>query len=126
MNTLRLNKTGPLATVVALCSMAGVAQAEDVSMSPGAYEDELERCVVAVRPELNLTSSSLVRHLVSDVERRGPWYVFEIETTVKLDDGTVTVDSLESTCKANRWTEDTRLFVKNAEAPAPTRVASND
>ena len=126
MNTLRLKNTGLIATAVALFSMASTTQAEDVSMSPAAYENELERCVVAVRPELNLTSSSLVRHLVSDVERRGPWYVFDIETTVKLDDGTVTVDSLESTCKANRWTDDTRLFVKNAEAPAPTRVASND
>lgn len=126
MNILRLTTAGPAATAIALFSMAGGVQAEDMSMSPQSYENELERCVVAVRPELNLNSSSLVRHLVSDIERRGPWYVFDIETTVKLDDGTVTVDSLESTCKANRWTEDTRLFVKNVEAPAPTRVASND
>lgn len=126
MKTLEMRNAGPFAATVAALMIAPASFAEDVSMNTASYEDELERCIVAVRPQLELDNPSLVRHLVSDIERRGPWYVFDIETTVKDSNGIVSVDSLESTCKANRWNDQTRLFVENVEVLQPTRVASTD
>ena len=109
-----------LLSIVALASVAGAATAAADVPKRFAYQDELQRCVDQLRPELNLREGDRVMHFLDDTSRRGQWYRFELETTVTDEAGTVVVEGLKVNCRANRWDSRTELDYKLLAEPLRT------
>jgi len=111
------------AAIAGMILVATTAQAN--MLSPALYGDELDRCTVELRPELNTTGATRLQHTLTDIDKVGVWYVFEIRTIV-FDDNDAVMSWATTHCKANRWTEETVVEVTNQPPAAGTRLASAD
>lgn len=98
-----------VAIAIAVMSMATtVAQAD--WLSPAFYGDELDRCAAELRSELDLTGVARLRHAVTEIDKMGVWYVFDIHTEMANDAGAV-IARTDTRCKAHRWNERTVVEV---------------
>ncbi len=101
----------PAGSIVALAMMTmttTVVQAD--WLSPAFYADELDRCAAELRAELILTDVALLRHTVTEIDKKGVWYVFDIDTEMANEEGAV-IARTETLCKAHRWNEQTVVEV---------------
>ena len=107
MNTTIANMTISTAAAALLSLVASAVQAE--TGTGGIYADELERCVAGMRAQLTDEQTAQLRYTVTDLDKRGAWYEFDIRAEVFNEiDGPV-VRSNESRCLAHRWSDETRL-----------------
>ncbi len=93
-----------LATIAVMIMSTTAVQAS--WLSPAFYGDELERCAAQLRTELNLNDVALVRHDVTEIDKVGVWYVFDIRTAL-VDAADTVISEVETRCKAHRWNERT-------------------
>ncbi|MFQ5634056.1 MAG: hypothetical protein ACE5G3_01820 [Gammaproteobacteria bacterium] len=112
-----------LATIAGMLMAAGTARADWVS--PAFYSDELGRCTVELRSRLGTPRAAGLRHTVTDIDKTGVWYVFDIQTDV-VDDAGAVIDRVQTRCNAHRWNEQTRIRVKGRSATVGVRFASAD
>ena len=102
----------PRKIITILAAIAGMitttAQAD--WLSPAFYGDELDRCAVELRTELNMTGVSRLRHTVTDIDKVGVWYVFDIRTEM-ADETDAVIGQATTRCKAHRWNERTAVEV---------------
>jgi hypothetical protein len=112
-----------LAAITGLIMTATTAQAD--WLSPAFYGDELDRCAVELRTELNMKGVSRLRHTVTDIDKIGVWYVFDIRTEMADDTDTV-IGQAKTRCKAHRWNERTSVEVTNQLPANNARLASAD
>jgi hypothetical protein len=103
-----MNKTIVTAAAVLLSLSASAVQAE--SGTGGIYADELERCVAALRGQLTNEQTAKLRYTVTELDKRGAWYEFDIRSEVFNEVGGPAVRSEQSRCLAHRWAEKTRLM----------------
>ena len=92
-------------TALILGSLAGIlAQqaAADTAATLPVYGDELQRCVVALRPEAADVGAATARHTVTAVTVRGMWREFTIESAYTAKGGTALGDTV-SRCTTARW-----------------------
>ena len=102
-----MNQTIIKTAAVLLSFSAYAVQAE--SGNGGIYADELERCVAALRGQLANEQTVQLRYTVTDLDKRGAWYEFDIRSEVFNEVGGPVVRTEESRCLAHRWAEKTRL-----------------
>lgn len=130
---ITLNTRAALCAVVALvCAglIVGTARASatyDYFEQYG-YDEELRRCFELLKPELDVRATDTVAWEVAEIDRQGPWYRFEILTTVTDFEGDTVVDGYRAGCMANRWISATRLIERdNSDLPVAgnERLASN-
>ncbi len=117
-------KTTLLAAVVGTIAMvmaAATAQAD--MLSPALYGEKLDRCAVELRSELNTAGAARLRHTVTDIDKVGVWYVFDIQSETLDETGAVTGQAT-TLCKAHRWTEQTVVEVRDAFPVSDMRLAS--
>lgn len=87
------------------------------------YEPQLQRCVDLLRPAVTGSPGDQVRFEVEEIKLRGPWFRFEISTTVRDQTGRVRLNDYKVGCKANRWVAKTRLIRRpNQTAAAPLQL----
>jgi hypothetical protein len=79
-------------------------------LSSALYGDELDRCTVELRPELDLTGVTRLQHALTEIDKVGVWYVFEIRT-LAYDDTDTVMTTATTHCKAHRWTGETVVEV---------------
>jgi hypothetical protein len=72
-----------------------------VPSSP-AYRDQLQRCVVALRPKHADPTATAVRHTVADMRLRGVWREFTIDSEILAKTGERLVQA-SSRCRVHRW-----------------------
>jgi len=94
-------------------------------LSPAFYGDELDRCAAELRAELNMTGVTHLRHNVTDIDKVGVWYVFDIRTEMADSAGEV-IGRTETRCKAHRWNERTVVEVTKQLLAADVRLARVD
>jgi hypothetical protein len=123
----------------ALCAMVALAFAGLVTGTARAstqydyfefhgYDDELRRCFEFLKPMLDVRDTDTVAWEVAEIDRRGPWYRFEIFTIVVDAEGDTVIDGHRAGCMANRWIPATRLIERdNTGLPADgnERLARN-
>ena len=96
-----------IVTTTALVAVAaGTAIAEP---SQAVYSNELERCVTALRTDISEQNTRQIRHFVTEVEKKGVWYEFDIRSELYDDPEGEMVKQVESRCRAHRWAEHTEL-----------------
>jgi len=109
------------AAVSGMLMVATTVQAD--MMSSALYDDELDRCTTEMRAELNLDGVARLQHTLTDIDKVGVWYVFDIQTTAYDDMDTVMIAAAIH-CKAHRWTGETIVDVTDqvdvTEQPQPT------
>ena len=112
-------------TALILGSLAGIlaqqASADTAATQP-LYGDELQRCVVALRPEAADVGAATARHTVTEVTVRGMWREFTIESAYTAKGGTALGDTV-SHCRTARWGSGTELNVVARHAPSDAAVA---
>jgi len=101
--------TRNITTVAAVLMSLTASAVEAESGTGGIYADELERCVAALRGQLTDEQTAQLRYTVTDLEKRGAWYEFDIRSEVFNEVGGPVVRSEESRCLAHRWAEKIRL-----------------
>ena len=118
MNALKLGKT-LLVAVVSMLFVATVRADANLNYAEEySYRERLMQCVDKLRPIFQPLASDRVIYNVEEIELRGPWYRFEISTTIVAEDGTSVLDDYKVGCKANRWIDSTRLLSRrNADQP---------
>ncbi len=96
---------------VALLGLATAAQgaAEYNYFTQHGYEDEINRCIDLLRPALGAQAGDKVVYDIQEIQLRGPWYQFEISTTIIDPKGNISVDDYMVGCKANRWIDSVQL-----------------
>lgn len=73
------------------------------------FADELNRCVEAARASAIQPTTRQIRHFVTEDGAAGVWARFEIRTELyDVQDGPV-VKTIESSCRAHRWNDQTLL-----------------
>ena len=101
--------TSKIANIAALILFLTATGAQADVLSGPVYANELDRCVAALRTELQDEQTRQLRYTVTRLDTRGAWYEFEIRSEVFNElDGPV-VRSEQSNCRAHRWSDDTRL-----------------
>ncbi len=119
----------PRRTVTFLTALAGLlmvsATAQAHWLSPAFYGDELDRCTVELRTELNTTGATGLQHTVTDIDKVGVWYVFDIETNIVDDTGAV-IRQAKTRCKSHRWKEQTVVRVTSQPPAGNVLLASTD
>ena len=73
-----------------------------------AYRDQLQRCVVALRPRIADPAAAAVRHTVTEVRVRGVWREFTIASDVLTGAGE-RLRETRSLCRVDRWTSAVQL-----------------
>jgi len=113
------------AAVTGMLMVAATVQADMLSST--LYGDELDRCTTEIRSELNLADVTRLQHTLTEIDKVGVWYVFDILTTAYDNTDAVMVEATTH-CKAHRWTGETVVDVTNRSRAAndQTRVASAD
>ena len=113
-------------TALILGSLAGIlaqqASADTAATQLPVYGDELQRCVVALRPEAADVGAASARHTVTEVAVRGMWREFTIESAYTAQGGKALGDTV-SLCKTARWGSGTELNVVARHAPGDAAVA---
>ena len=102
-----MNKSIATTAVALLALTASAVQAE--SGTGGIYAEELDRCVAAMRTQLTDEQTAQLRYTVTDLDKRGAWYEFDIRAEVFNEVDGAVVRTAESRCLAHRWNEETRL-----------------
>lgn len=127
MNTLHFSrKTATfLAAIAGLILVSTTAQADRHSpwLSPASYGDDLDRCTIELRTELNTTGATSLLHTVTDIDKVGAWYIFDIETNIADSTGTV-IRRAKTRCKSHRFRERTTVEVKYQSPVSNARLAS--
>jgi hypothetical protein len=117
------------AFITGMVMISATVQAD--RLSSALYGDELDRCTTEMRSELNLTGVTRLQHTLTDIDKVGVWYVFDIQTTAYDEMDTVMV-TVAAHCKAHRWTGETVVDVTEQPAAGepgidgPARVVSAD
>lgn len=75
------------------------------------YDDELNRCVSALRPAVSEKGATTVVHTITAVRVRGLWREFTIESALRGEDGSA-LGRISSRCQAQRWGATTRLALR--------------
>lgn len=124
MNTQQLSRKNAtfLAAIAGLILVSPKAQAD--WLSPTFYGDDLNRCTVALRTELDTTGAAGLHHTVTDIDKVGFWYVFDIETNIVDSTGTV-IRQATTRCKSHRFKEHTALEVTYQPPVSNARLASS-
>ena len=115
----KLSNIGSAAALTALAAFSGTAGATDMT-TQAHFGDELERCVAGVRAQLEVPADARLRHLVTEVRRRGAWYEFTLETALVSNDGE-TRSLTSGSCRANRFSTAIGLSLNNS---SPVALAS--
>lgn len=123
MNTLLTSRktATSLAAFLGLALVSATAQAD--WLSPVLYGDDLDRCTIELRTELDTTGATSLKHIVTDIDKRGVWYVFDIETDIADATGTV-IRRAKTSCKSHRFSENTTVEVKYQSPASDVRLAS--
>lgn len=112
-------------TALILGSLAGILSQQasaDTAATQPVYGDELQRCVVALRPEAAEFGAATARHTVTEVNVRGMLREFTIETAYTATGGKALGDTV-SRCTTERWGSGTELTVVARYAPNGAPVA---
>ncbi|MAF83474.1 MAG: hypothetical protein QGH93_01095 [Gammaproteobacteria bacterium] len=112
-----------LAAIAGMTMVAATAQAN--WLSPTFYADELDRCTVELRTELNTAGASGLQHTVVDIDKVGVWYVFDIETKI-VDDAGLSIGLAKTRCLSHRWKQRTSVEVMSQSAVSGVRFAAID
>jgi len=121
----RKTRTIPAAIVGTTILILTTSAAQADWLSPAFYGDELDRCAVELRTELNMTGVTRLRHTVTDIDKVGVWYVFDIRTEMADSAGEV-IGQTETRCKAHRWNERTVVEVRHLLPVSDVRLAQVD
>lgn len=123
MNTQYLSRKTVtfLAAIAGLILVSTTAQAD--WLSPAFYGDDLDRCTVELRTELNTTGATGLHHTVTDIDKVGVWFVFDIETNIVDATGAV-IRRAKTRCKSHRWTEQIVVEVTYQSPISNARLAS--
>jgi hypothetical protein len=123
MNTQQLSrkKATFLAAIAGLILVSTKAQAD--WLSPTLYGDDLDRCTVELRTELDTTGAAGLHHTVTDIDKLGVWFVFDIETNIVDSTGTV-IRQAKTRCKSHRFEENTAVEVTYQFPVNNARLAS--
>ncbi len=81
------------------------------------YEDQLQRCIAAIRSELSVGQDQHLQHHVSEIDKGSSWYSFKIETVVG--------ETIATTkCQSSRF-EDRTIAHVELEAEMPHQLSSS-
>ena len=123
MNTQHLSRK----TVTFLTAIAGLimlsATAQAHWLSPAFYNDDLDRCTVELRTELDTIGATGLQHTVTAIDKVGVWYVFDIETNI-FDDTGANIRRAKTRCKSNRFREQIIVDVTYEFPVSKSRLAS--
>lgn len=111
-------------TALILGSLAGILAQQasaDTATTQAVYGDELQRCVVALRPEAADVGAASARHTVTAVTVRGMFREFTIESAYTADGNAL--GETVSRCTTERWGSGTELNVVARTSPDGTPVA---
>ena len=113
------------AAVAGLILASTTAQADRLSpwLSPAFYSDDLDRCTVELRTELDTTGATSLQHTVTDIEKVAAWYVFDIETNIADGAGNV-ISRATTRCRSHRFREQTTVEVTYQSPVSNARLAS--
>jgi hypothetical protein len=116
-----------LAAIIGMIMFTTAAQAD--WLSPAFYGDKLDQCAVELRAELhmdgNMVGVTHLRHTVTNIDKVGVWYVFDIHTEM-ADDTDTLIGQTETHCKAHRWNEQISVEITKRLLAGDTRLASAD
>lgn len=100
MNTARMMTGIALSAAVLLGATAQAA-------GPGEamYRTELDRCLTALRAELQDPATTKILYTITDIEKQGAWYQFDIQSEVYQDAANSPVRARDNRCRARRWSE---------------------
>jgi len=119
----------PRRTAMLLAAISGMilisATAQAGWLSPAFYGDDLDRCIVELRAELDTTGATGLQHTITGIDKVGVWYVFDIQTNIVDGTGAV-IGQAVTHCKSHRFKEQTLVEVKNRLPAAETQLASAD
>ena len=104
MNTA---KTARWVTLTATLLLAGTAQA--VGTDEVRYPAQLARCLDALRVDLVDAETTRIRYTVKEIEKRGAWYQFDIESEMYHEADASPVRAMESRCRVHRWSAATEI-----------------
>jgi hypothetical protein len=112
-----------LAAIAGMIMITTTAQAD--WLSPAFYGDELDRCAAELRTELSMAGVTRLRHTVTDIDKVGVWYVFDIQTEM-ADDADTVIGQVKTRCRAHRWNERTSVEMTSKFPVSNTRIALAD
>lgn len=114
-------------TVTFIAAIAGLIMASATAqadwLSPAFYNDDLDRCTVELRTELDTTGATGLQHTVTDIDKVGVWFVFDIETNIVDDTGAV-IRRAQTRCKSHRFRERIVVDVTYQSPVSNARLAS--
>ncbi|UCG73189.1 MAG: hypothetical protein JSV45_02060 [Chromatiales bacterium] len=69
------------------------------------YRAELDRCLAALRAELEDPATTKILYTVRDIDKQGAWYQFDIESEVYQGSAEIPVHEQDNRCRARRWSD---------------------
>ena len=100
MNTAKMTMGLLVAT-----TMGFGAAAQAGGLGEGKYRAELDRCLIAIRADLEDRDTTKILYTIRDVEKQGAWYQFDIQSEVYADKAAAPVREQSSRCRARRWSD---------------------
>ena len=69
------------------------------------YRAQLERCLAALRADLEDPATTQIQSTIRDIEKQGAWYQFDIHSEVYQDSAETPVYEQDNRCRARRWSD---------------------
>ena len=101
MNAAKTTTGLILSAAMLMSATAGAAGPGEVM-----YRAELDRCLAALRADLTDPATTKILYTVRDIEKRGAWYQFDIQSEVYADKAAAPVREQSSRCRARRWSDE--------------------
>jgi len=100
MNAAKTTTGLILSAAMLMSATAGAAGPGEVM-----YRAELDRCLAALRADLTDPATTKILYTVRDIEKRGAWYQFDIQSKVYHDAAQTPVREQDNRCRARRWSD---------------------
>ena len=98
MTTRKLNRLTGLTLGLLLAAPA-------IAIEPPAasYRAELGRCLTLIKGGLQDEQTTRLRHTITDIEKRGAWYEFDIDSEIFHSADSAAVRETSTRCRVNRF-----------------------
>ena len=95
-------------TIGMLLSAALLLGTAAATAGPGEarYRVELERCLAALRADLQDPATTKILYTVRDIEKQGAWYQFDIQAEVYQGAADTPAVERANRCRARRWSDE--------------------
>lgn len=73
------------------------------------YRAQLDRCLAALRADLQDPATTKILYTITSIDKQGAWYQFDIQSAVYHETTAAPVRETDSRCRARRWSDEMEI-----------------